>query len=63
VVSKSTQATAIADEPEKRLTKDEGWNLIFSLFGTAKDLYAPYGGGDSWLRAERDAWANKDAAS
>jgi hypothetical protein len=40
--------------PETRqLTADEGWDLIFSLFGSAKDLYAEYGGGEAWLKAER----------
>ena len=37
------------------LTADEGWNLILSLFDSAKDLYAEVGGGEAWIRSERAA--------
>lgn len=38
------------------LTAEEGWDLIVSLFGSAKDLYAEVGGGEAWIRSERAAW-------
>ena len=47
------------DAPERPLTADEGWDLIFSLFGSAKDLYAEYGGGEAWLKSERAARADE----
>ncbi len=56
-------ATGELDPHEKPLSYEEGWDLIFSLFGTAKEMYAPYGGGEAWLRSERAAWNEKDAAS
>lgn len=46
---------AVASEP-RPLTKDEGWDLIFSLFGSAKDLYAQVGGAEAWIQSERAAW-------
>ena len=49
------------DPPEKKLTADEGWDLIFSLFGSANQMYAEVGGSEAWMRSERAAWANKDA--
>ncbi len=58
--SKMATASNPAVPPETRqLTADEGWDLIFSLFGSAKDLYAEYGGGEAWLKAERAAWADE----
>ena len=39
------------------LSFDEGWELILRSFGSAKDLYAEYGGGEAWLRAERESWS------
>jgi hypothetical protein len=39
------------------LPTEEGWNLILRSFGSAKDLYAEYGGGEAWLRAERESWS------
>jgi hypothetical protein len=44
------------DLDEKPLTADEGWDLIFSSFGSAKDIYAEYGGGEA---SERAAWADE----
>jgi len=45
-----------AGETERRLSSEQGWNLIFSLFGSAKDIYAEFGGGEAWIQAEREAW-------
>lgn len=60
IVTKMATAPNPALPPETRqLTAEEGWDLIFSLFGTAKDLYAEYGGGEAWLKAERAAWADE----
>ena len=47
-------------EKEPRLSAEEGWELIFSLFGSAKDLYAAYGGGEACLKAERAGWGEDD---
>jgi hypothetical protein len=59
----SQPVSPVAPELEESLlSRNDGWDLIFSLFGTAKDLYAPYGGGEAWLRSERAGWNEKDAA-
>jgi hypothetical protein len=39
-----------------RLNAEEGWDLIFQSFGSAKDLFAAFGGGEAYLRGERAAW-------
>lgn len=39
-----------------KLSAEEGWELIFQSFGSARELYVEYGGGEAWLRAEREAW-------
>ena len=41
---------------ESPLSAEEGWKLIYSLFGSARELYAEYGGGEAFLRAERASW-------
>ncbi len=41
---------------EQRLSYDEWWILVESLFGTAKDAYAEVGGAEAFMRAERAAW-------
>lgn len=46
---------------EQPLTREQGWDLIFSLFGTAKQAYAGVGGSEAWIRSERAAWS-EDAA-
>jgi hypothetical protein len=38
------------------LSAEEGWELILRSFGSGKELYAEYGGGEAWLRAERESW-------
>ena len=43
-------------ENEPRLTREEGWKLIFSLFGSAKEMYASVGGSDAFMREEHAAW-------
>ena len=49
-----------AEEVEKRLSYDEGWDLIESLFGSAKEMYASVGGSDAFMRAERAAWGEDE---
>ncbi len=51
---------AAIEIPEKPLSREEGWDLIFGLFGTAKEAYAAVGGSDAWMRSERAAWDQKD---
>ena len=53
--------TVIAEPVEHKLSADEGWELILTSFGTARDLYAEYGGGEAWLRAERESWGEEPA--
>ncbi len=43
-------------EDSTRLSYDEGWDLIFSLFGTAGDMYAKVGGAEAFIREERASW-------
>ena len=45
---------------EPPLSAEEGWDLLFSLFGSAKELYAKYGGGEAFLRAERASWGEDE---
>ena len=47
---------------EKRLSYDEGWDLIESLFGTAGEMYAAVGGAEASMRAERASWDEDDLA-
>lgn len=44
-----------------KVSADEGWELILASLGTAKELYAVCGGGEAWLRAEREAWGEEPA--
>jgi hypothetical protein len=44
------------DPSQAPLSAEEGWELILRSFGSGKDLYAEYGGGEAWLRAERESW-------
>jgi hypothetical protein len=53
---------ASAALPDQPLTREEGWDLIFSLFGSAKESYAQVGGSEAWMRSERAAWNGKDSA-
>ncbi len=46
--------------PEKRLSYDEGWDLIESLFGSAGEMYASAGGAAAFMRAERASWDEDD---
>ncbi len=41
---------------EQPLTREQGWDLIVSLFGSAKEAYAEVGGAEAWIAAERAAW-------
>ncbi len=51
---------SLDETSERRLSYDEGWDLIFSLLGTAKEMYAEVGGADAFIRAERAAWDEND---
>jgi hypothetical protein len=48
------------DEGAPRLSREEGWKLIRSMFGTAKEMYAEVGGSDAFMHQERAAWDDKD---
>jgi hypothetical protein len=39
---------------ERPLTRDETWDLILSLGGSAKEMFAEVGGGEAWIRFLRD---------
>ena len=54
--------TASEDEADREppLSAEEGWKLIYSLFGSARELYAEYGGGEAFLRAERASWGKDE---
>jgi hypothetical protein len=41
-------------ELERPLTRDEWWDLVFSLEGSAKEMLAKVGGGEAWMRRLRD---------
>jgi hypothetical protein len=45
-------------EDERQLTREEGWALITSLFGSAKEMYAEVGGAEAWIAAERADWGD-----
>jgi hypothetical protein len=55
----ATNTTQQITAEARPLTVDEGWDLIFSLFGSAKELYAKAGGAEAWIRSERAAWAEE----
>ena len=54
-----TEFTA-SEEGNRRLSYDEGWDLIFSMFGSAREMYAEVGGAEAFMRAERAAWDEDD---
>ena len=35
--------------PAKRMTEDEWWEFVFSLYGSAKEEFAAVGGTEAWL--------------
>ena len=45
---------------EPRLSREEGWDLIFSLLGSAREMYAEVGGAEAFIRAERATWDEDD---
>jgi hypothetical protein len=49
-------ASQEAQQEERLLSADEGWDLIFQSFGSGKGLFAKFGGGEALLRGERTAW-------
>ena len=52
---------ALDETAQPRLTREEGWALIFSLFGTAKEAYAEVGGAEAFIHGERAAWGDEEA--
>ncbi len=46
--------TAPHSPPERPLTRDEWWDYILSLSGSAKEMFAGVGGGDAWIRFLRE---------
>lgn len=55
-------STDTGEGNEKRLSYDEGWDLIESLFGSAGEMYASVGGAEAFMRAERASWDEHDIA-
>jgi hypothetical protein len=41
-------------EPEQQLTREEAWNHMFSLYGSAREMFAEVGGSEAWIRFLRD---------
>jgi hypothetical protein len=48
-------------DPVRPLSRDEWWDLAFSLVGSARELYAEVGGAEAWIKAERAAWGEEAA--
>jgi len=46
----------ITQTPEQPLTREEGWELLWSLEGSLKDAFPEEGGASAVLLRERDAW-------
>ena len=44
------------EDPEKPLTRDEWWDLLWSLEGSMKGWFPEEGGPSEILRREREAW-------
>jgi len=51
---------ATTDSQERRLTREEGWELFESLRGILKESYAKLGGSEEYHRKERESW-DKDS--
>ena len=47
---------AITDSQERRLTREEGWELLESMRGILKESYAKLGGSEEYHRKERESW-------
>ncbi len=45
---------ATTDSQERRLTREEGWELFESLRGILKESYAKLGGAEEYHRKERE---------
>jgi hypothetical protein len=52
---------AIPESEDRPLTADEGWDLILSLYGSAREALAEVGGGEAWIRFLRDEEPEKPA--
>ena len=52
----ASHAIKPGDSPAPLLSAEEGWDLILRSFGSGKELYSEYGGGEAWLRQERESW-------
>ena len=42
-----------ADVSERRLTREEGWDLIMSLAGSSQGMYDEYGGVEAFVKRMR----------
>jgi hypothetical protein len=43
-------------EEEPRLSREEGWALLRSLYGSLRDAFPEEGGAAEVFRKEREAW-------
>jgi hypothetical protein len=48
--------TVATEPPEKPLTAEEGWALLWSLEGSMKGWFPEEGGASGILRKEREDW-------
>ena len=39
---------------QDQMGDEEGWELLFSLYGSAREALAEVGGADEWIRVLRD---------
>ena len=39
---------------QEQMSPEEGWELLFSLYGSAREALAEVGGADEWIRVLRD---------
>jgi hypothetical protein len=45
---------AIPKSEDRTLTRDEWWDLVLGMAGSAKEMFAEVGGSDAWIRVLRD---------
>ena len=48
--------TVTTEAPERRLTAEEGWALLESLYGSMEGWFPEEGGPSEVHRREREAW-------
>lgn len=58
-VLQDDQSTLAGTGEDVDLSAQENWELIFRMFGSGKEMFAEYGGGEAFLRAERAAWTHE----